>query len=56
MQNPQEFYSAEIQQFETKLSLLKKQLTTSSSLRLLVFLAIPFSESISFLEIILLWA
>ncbi len=42
MQNPLEFYTLSIQQFEQELRQLKKQLATSSTIRLLVFLAIGF--------------
>ncbi len=42
MQDPLEFYSLSIQQFEEKLHQLKKQLAASSTIRLLVFLSIGF--------------
>jgi len=42
MQNPLEFYTFSIQQFEQELQQLKKQLAASSTIRLLVFLAIAF--------------
>ncbi len=42
MQKPIEFYKAEKQVFEKELSSLKKKLTTSSTIRLIVFLATIF--------------
>ncbi len=42
MQNPLEFYKSEKQFFEKELSSLKKKLATSSTIRLIVFLAISF--------------
>ncbi len=42
MQDPLEFYTLSIQQFEEKLHQLKKQLAASSTIRLLVFLSIGF--------------
>jgi len=42
MQNPLEFYQKEKQLFEEQFSKVKKQLTTSSMLRLFVFIVIVF--------------
>ncbi len=42
MQNPLEFYTLTIQQFEQELQQIKKQLAASSTIRLLVFLAFVF--------------
>lgn len=43
MQHPKEFYSTEKQKFANQLAVLRKQLTTSSTLRLLVFLITVFA-------------
>ncbi len=48
MQEPIQFYNEEINQLNTKLSTLKKQLLTTRMLRLLAFLAIAFATYLAF--------